>query len=132
MKILKTTDIITVKNNELEVDFSPLTYAQAIEVEGLSKVVSGNIETDQVRSVSTILRYAVKELRGVTDYEGNSIEVKSQGELTEDQLDIVITTLSKSIVMGHISYISTSRDLEIREMEGIEILLNGKAVELKK
>jgi hypothetical protein len=132
MKILKTTDIITVKNNELEVDFSPLNYAQSIEVEGTSSIKSGNVVTDQAASVATILKYAVKEVRGVTDWDGNPIEIKSGNELSDEQLDLVITSLSKSVVMGHVSYISTSRDLDIKEMEGIEIMLNGKAVELKK
>jgi len=132
MKILKTTDIITVKNNELEVDFSPLNYAQSIEVEGASSIKSGNVVTDQASSVATILKYAVKEVRGVTDWDGNAIEIKSGNELSDDQLDLVITSLSKSVVMGHVSYISTSRDLDIKEMDGIEVMLNGKAVELKK
>jgi hypothetical protein len=132
MKILKTTDIVTVKNNGLEVDLSPLSYGQSLEVESLNKINAGTVETDAFQRVGKIIKFAVKEIRGITDYTGNPIEIKSPNELTDDQLNIAITALSKSEIMGHISYVATSADLEFKELDGIEVLLNGDKVQLKK
>ena len=132
MKILKTTDLVTIKNNGLEVDVSPLTYGQSLEVESLSKINAGSVETDAYQRVGKIIQFAVKEIRGITDYTGKPIEIKSGGTLSDEQLNIAITALSKSEIMGHVSYVSTSADLEFKQHKGIDILLNGEKVELKK
>jgi hypothetical protein len=130
MKILKTTDKVTIKHNDLEVVFSPLSYSQSLELSALEGVQGGESVVDVAKRTALMIKYAVKEIIGVTDYHGDPVVIKADRELTDDQLSDVITALSKSPVIGPISFISTS--CELREFDGIEYMVNGKAVSLKK
>jgi hypothetical protein len=131
MKILKTSDIVTIKHDGLEVDFSPLTYGKSLELASLESIEAGEPVLNMAKRTSLLIKYSVKEIRGITDYHGDAVVIKAiGGELDEDCLSDAITALSKSTVIGPISYISTA--CEMKEFEGVEFALNGKAVELKK
>lgn len=131
MQILKPSDIITVKQNEIEVDFSPLKYGQSLEVVQATVVVDGELMADIGKQTSSLIKYAVKEIRGVKDYNGEPVEIKSKGkELDEDSLSMAITVLTKTPFLSAISYISTS--CEIKSYEGVEIKVNGKEITLGK
>jgi hypothetical protein len=129
MKILRTSDIITLKHGELEVDFSPLRYDKSLEVAGAARIDSGNTIVDMARQTALMVKYSVKEVRGVTDYNENAVTIKSiNGELNEDDISTIITILSKTPFIAPISYISTS--CLPKKYEGIEIKVNGKVLEL--
>jgi hypothetical protein len=127
MQILRTTDIVTVKHGEIEVDFRPLKYGESLEVVQAVTIHDGDVIPDIGKQTSTMIKYALKEIRGVKDYSGEVIEIKCKGkELDEDTLSMAITVLSKSPFLPPISYISTA--CEIKKYEGIEIKVNGKDV----
>jgi len=129
MKILKTTDIITLKHNELEVDFSPLRYDRSLEVANTNRIEAGNTVSDMAKQTALMLKYAVKEIRGVTDYHDNAIVIKAiNGELSEDDVSLAINVLSKTPFLAPISFISTSA--QPRKYEGVDIVINGKVLEL--
>jgi len=131
MKVLRTTDIVTLKHEELEVDFSPLRYDRSIEIANTTKNEAGNTIVDVTKQTSLMLKYAVKEVRGITDYDNNPITIKAiNGELSEDDVSTAISVLVKTPFLAPISFISTSSNF--REYEGVEIKINGKVLDLGK
>ena len=130
MKILKTTDRVTIKHNDLEVVFSPLSYGQSLELASMEGIEAGETVVNVAKRTALLIKYSVKEIRGLTDFHGEPIVIKAEKELSEEDLSDAITALSRSPVIGPISYISTSCDL--KPLDGIEFLVNGKAVEIKK
>jgi hypothetical protein len=132
MKILRVTDIITLKSgNGVEVDFSPLRYDRSLELASLNKINAGNTVVDLARETALLVKYAVKELRGLTDYDDQPIVIKSvNGELSEDDVSTCITALSKTPYLAAIGYISTSSIP--KKVKGVDILVNGKVIDLGK
>jgi len=132
MKILRTTDIITLTHEGIEVDFSPMRYDKSLEVANAVKIDSGNTIIDMAKQTAMLVKYAVKAVRGIKDYSENEIIIKplASGELSEDDVSTVISVLSKTPFIAPISYISTS--CLPKEFEGVEIKINGKVVELGK
>jgi hypothetical protein len=131
MKVLRTNDIITLKHDELEVDFSPLRYDRSIEIANTTRNEAGNMVVDVTKQTSLMIKYAVKEIRGVTDYDNNPVAIKAiNGELSEDDVSTAINILVKTPFLSPISFISTSASP--RAYEGIEIKVNGKVLDLGK
>jgi hypothetical protein len=129
MKILRTTDIITLKHEELEVDFSPLRHDKAIEISNLVKVNSGKTVVDAHGQMLLTIKYAVKEIRGVTNWNDEPIVIKSiNGELTDNDASDAINALARTPFISPISYISASA--LPKAYEGVEILVNGKEIDL--
>lgn len=131
MKVLRTNDIVTLKHEELEVDFSPLRYDRSIEIANTTKTEAGNSIVDVTKQTSLMIKYAVKEVRGITDYDNNPITIKAiNGELSEDDVSTTINVLVKTPFLAPISFISTSANP--KQYEGIEIKINGKVLDLGK
>lgn len=131
MKILRTTDIVTLKHEELEVDFSPLRYDRALEVASAISIEGGNTMVDSAKQTALMVRYSVKEIRGTTDWDNNPIVIKAvNGELSDDDVSTAINILSKTPFLTPISYISTSSTP--KAYKGVEIMINGKVVDLGK
>jgi hypothetical protein len=131
MKVLRTNDIITLKHEELEVDFSPLRYDRSIEIANTTRNEAGSSIVDVTKQTSLMIKYAVKELRGLTDYDNNPVSIKAiNGELSEDDVSTAINVLVKTPFLAPISYISTSG--APRHYEGVDILVNGKKIDLGK
>lgn len=131
MKILRTTDIVTLKHEELEVDFSPLRYDRALAVANESKIEGGNTVVDMVKQTALMIKYAVKDIRGLTDYDNNPVSIKAiNGELSDDDTSTAISVLAKTPFISPISFISTSSTP--KSYDGVDILINGKVLELGK
>ncbi len=131
MKVLRTNDIITLKHEELEVDFSPLRYDRSIEIANTTRNDAGNSIVDVTKQTSLMIKYAVKELRGLMDYDNNPVSIKAiNGELSDDDVSTAINVLVKTPFLAPISYISTSGSP--RHYDGVDILVNGKKIDLGK
>jgi hypothetical protein len=129
MKILRTTDIITLRSEGIEVDFSPLTYEKSMEMSECRKIVAGEEIVDGRKQTFLLLKHAVKEVRGATDFQGDPIVIKAvNGTLPDEDITDVINILSQTPFIYPISYISNSA--RPKGFEGVEILVNGKVLDL--
>lgn len=129
MKVLRTTDVITLKQGEVEVDFSPLSWEKSLELSKLVNYVGGKPYVDQGKQTALMIKYSIKELRGLTDWSNKPIELKAvNGELSEDDVSVAVSALVRTPFIAGIAKISTSAVPE--SIEGVELLINGQAVEL--
>ena len=131
MKVLRTSDVITLTHDEIQVDFSPLRYDRSIEIANTTRNESGNMIVDVTKQTSLMIKYAVKEIRGITDYDNNPVIIKAiNGELSDDDVSTAINILVKTPFLSPISYISTSATPKV--YDGIELKVNGKVLDLGK
>jgi menaquinone-dependent protoporphyrinogen IX oxidase len=129
MKILRTSDIVTLKAEGIEVDFSPLSYERSLELSDCTKVVAGETVVDGRKQTQMLIKYAVKEIRGATDYDNKPITLKAVNNMMSDS-DITdsINVLVHTKFVYPLSYISNSA--RPKGFDGVEILVNGKPIEL--
>lgn len=131
MKVLRTTDIVTLKHGELEVDFSPLPYDKSLELANQVKLVSGKTLTDSAKQTALMIKYAVKEVRGLTDWHNDPIVVKAGVDgLSEDDVSTAVSALIRTPFIAPLAKISSSAVPE--PFDGVTILINKKEVELGK
>lgn len=111
-KVYRTKDKISVKIDDITVKISPLTYEQKAVIQSL--LISGD-PLSVVKAAKESIRYAVKEVSGVEDADGNPYELEfDNGVLSEDCIDdllnidpedklsLVCTSLLQGIPKGFI------------------------------
>jgi hypothetical protein len=78
-----------------------------------------------------MIKFAVKEVRGVKDFSDKDIILKSvNGEMSDDDVSTIISVLVQTPFIPAISYISTS--CTPKSFEGVDILINGEKIKLGK
>lgn len=84
-RIYKTTDKISVKVDDIVLKISPLNFEQKCEIQ--TQLLSGQ-PMDIVRAARMAIKFAVKDVQGIEDQEGNPYELDfSNGELSDDSID---------------------------------------------
>lgn len=132
MKILRTTDIITLRQNDIEVDFSPLRHDKALELSRLVTIRAGKTVADDGMQTALLVKYAVKEVRGLKNFIGEDFSVVAvNGEqLTDDDVTTVINVLLKTSFLPAVAYISSSATP--KQFEGVEMYMkNSKGEPVK-
>ena len=76
MKILKAGDLVTIKHDGVEIDITPLTHSQKMEINDCVTIVGGKEKVDNFKSTMLSLGYSVKGLRGVFNYDDSEYELK--------------------------------------------------------
>lgn len=104
MKIKKTTDKIKLEIDEITVFFSPLTYSQKQEVLTImNKAHKDNDLMSLNDGITLALRYSLKEIKGLTEEDGSTYQLKIQdGTVTEDCINDILN-LSVSSKMQQIA-----------------------------
>jgi hypothetical protein len=129
MKILRTSDLVTLSANGIEVDFSPLTYEKSIELSGFTKTVAGEVVVDGRKQTHFLIKHAVKEIRGAFDFEDKAIVLKAvNGEMDDKDITDAINILVHTSFVYPLSYISNSA--RPKGFDGVDILINGKKIDL--
>lgn len=109
-KVYRTTDKISVRIDDIVVKISPLSYDQKTDIQML--LVSGD-PLSVVKAAKESIKFAVKEISGVEDSDGNVYELEFEdGALSnaclddllnidpEDKLSLVCTSLLQGIPKG--------------------------------
>lgn len=131
MKVLRLTDVVTLKHEGVEVDFTPLRYDVSLELNQMVTVVAGRSVVDSGKQTAMMIKHSVKDIRGLTDYDGKAIEIKAvNGMLSDDDVSTAISVLVRTRFIEPISYISCSS--VPKNFDGVEIQINGKVLDLGK
>jgi hypothetical protein len=98
MKILKASDRVKVKIGEITFLLAPMKMAQKLEINSLTRVVNGQEVNDGQAMLAFIVKHCVKGIEGVTDYEGNPIQVQidETGCLVDDSISDTLSILNES------------------------------------
>jgi hypothetical protein len=80
MIIYKMSDRIPVEIGELRFWISPLSYGQKMDLSNCSSVVSGEQKIDGVKFASLLLKYSIKEIEGLTNFDGTEYKLSFDKE----------------------------------------------------
>ena len=94
-KILKRTDRIKFKVGEVTFTLAPFTYEQKMEMSECITTKAGVNRVDMFKTQTLMLKYGVKDIDGVEDYE---LEFDSSGNLTDECISELLY-LDQSITM---------------------------------
>ena len=121
------TDRINIKIGEVTFVLAPLSYLRKQEISGCTKLIAGEEHFDLLKAQATYLKYAVKDVIGLTDYSEKEYKPELVGDcLTEDAVSELLnldqrsdlTTAAWQILNG----IQELTDLETgKPMEGVEL-----------
>jgi hypothetical protein len=127
MKILKVGDIVTVKHEGIEVDITPLTHSQKMEIKDCISIQAGKEVIDNYKSTMLSMGYSIKGVRGVFNYDDSPYQLNfiddAKTKLTEDCTSELITAFSTNTIFLAITYVLANK---IPEIEGVEIQVSPK------
>lgn len=120
MKILRITDKIAVKYEGVEVIISPLTHSQKMEISESLKLKAGQETIDYQRTSILTLKYAIKEVKGLTTYEDEpyKLEFDDTG-LTEECVSELMTALASTPIFIAIN--SALANVLDTKLDGVEV-----------
>lgn len=122
MKILKRTDKIKFKVGSVTFHLSPFTYEQKMEMSDCQKILNGIPRLDVFRAQVLMLKYGVKKIEGVDDYE---LEFDDNGNLTDECISELLY-LDQSTKMLSACYEIHNGLPDQLETEGVEMEIVGK------
>lgn len=129
MKILKTTDKVklTIPDSTISVVISPLSAKQKLEISSKMKMVKGEEIPDYNAQGMLLIKYSLKEVYGISDYEGNDykLEFELNGDgLTENCVDDVSSILSESNL---ILPVTLAANKVLSKIENVKVEVNPKS-----
>jgi len=127
-KILKITDRIPLKIDDIEFKLAPLTFLQKMEIqEHMAGAGIGNLK-EAMQGAAKAIKYSIKDVRGIEDYEGNSytLEFDDSGFLTDGCVDNLLNLQqSEKLIAACAAMLSGLPDKELldprtgEKLEGI-------------
>ena len=121
-KILKRTDRIKFKVGEVIFTLAPFTYEQKMEMSECVTTKSGISRVDMFKTQTLMLKYGVKGIEGVDDYE---LEFDSNGNLTDECISELLY-LDQSITMLSACYEVHNGLPDKLQTEGVELEVVSK------
>lgn len=88
MKILRLTDSVEIKHNEITVTIKPINREQKAQISSCVKMSGGKEIADYEMIGIKTIQFSVKELKGVKDYHGKNYELEFDGEILTEQCAI--------------------------------------------
>lgn len=101
-KIYRTTDRIPIKIDDITVVIRPLSVHEKTEIQeaALAGRIKGDIK-EATRSVVLALKYAVQDIKGIVDSDGNQYKLQTEGGMLTDECvsDLMNLEMSRKLVM---------------------------------
>jgi len=136
IKILRTTDRLTIKIGEVELKLAPLSMFQRQELLAHVEKADGNNIHDVRKGTTLAMKYSIKDISGIETLDGDTykLEFDAENSLTDNCVNELLNTeVSGKMVLAAYSMIygmpSEIRDSEGKRVEGVEVVL-GKSQEV--
>lgn len=125
MKILKLTDLIDIKANDITVTISPISRKQKAEISSAVKMHAGKEIVDYELIALKTIQFSVKAIKGIKGYDNQpyQLEKDNEGNLTEDCAYELLGAFSSTQITKALSQ-SISGDLS--EIDGVEFKVKSE------
>ena len=126
-KILKMSDRISLKIGDITFKLAPITYMRKQELLSCTRRVSGQEIYDSLKAQALYIKYSLKEIEGVQDYNGNEYKLSFEGDcLTDTCVDEVLNLEQReSLTLAAWQLLNGIKDLKNPlsgdELEGVEL-----------
>ena len=96
-KILRLTDRVNLRIGDVTFVIAPLNHFQKIELSNCTTIKNGEDHYDLLRAQALYLKYAIKDVSGIEDYEGNEYKLEfNNDELTDDCVSEILSLDQRS------------------------------------
>jgi hypothetical protein len=85
MKVLRKTDRVKFKIDEVEFVIAPLSYRDRIELSTTVKSASGEVVSNYLEQTLLMLKKCLKGISGLTDFDGIAYELSFNGDELSDE-----------------------------------------------
>jgi hypothetical protein len=103
-KIMKMSDRIKLKIGEIEVVIAPLSFSRKQDFASCTKIVGGKEEYDLGKAQYLYMKYSIKDIKGLENYDGSKYELQfsdeSKSELTDECVDELMNIEIKQTLMN--------------------------------
>ena len=130
MKVLRKSDRVKFKVDEVEFTIAPLSYRDRIELSTAVKHASGEVVSNYLEQTLLMIKKCLKDIKGLKDHGDkdyllvfNSDNSGCFGDLTDDCAEELLTCFQNSKA---ISALVQSSMGNIAEFDGVEFSVLGK------
>jgi hypothetical protein len=128
MKILQSSDRITVTFKSFKVVLKPLTYWERTELESFNKIVSGESVTDWNKVLFYTMKYSIVDIIGLTDFNDKPISIERDGEYISDSvISDIFNSGTRQDIINSINLMTNNPEKLIKgvDLEGVESVQLG-------
>lgn len=121
MIVYKMSDRIPVEIGDVKFWVSPLSYGQKMELASCSTMVSGEQKIDGPRFATLLIKFSVKEVEGITNFDGTPYELQfdKDGTLSQECLDEILQIEQSPGLLKAATHLFTS--MTDYELDGVKI-----------
>lgn len=99
-RILRMSDRLKITCGDVEFVVAPLSFGHKREIGSCTKVVNGEEQVDLAEAQYLLLKYGLKDVKGLKDYSGEEYKLEFDGDyLTEDCISELYNCEEKSKFM---------------------------------
>jgi len=124
MKVLRKTDRVKFKIDEVEFTIAPLSYRDRIELSTSVKSASGEVVSNYLEQTLMMIKKCLKNISGLKDHDDKDYNLDFDGEeLTNDCSDELLMCFQNSKAITALVQSSMGN---IEGVEGVEFSVLGK------
>lgn len=126
-KILRLSDRVKLKIGEITFTIAPLSYMQKQELGSCTRIVKGEEVFDLLKSQALYIKYALKDIDGVVDYNGEKYELSFEGDILTDDCVSEVMSLEENEKFSSVYWQILNGLKEVvdpvsgEKMEGVEL-----------
>lgn len=126
-KILKMSDRIHLKIDEITFVIAPLSYMQKQELASCTKIIKGEEHYDLLRAQALYIKYGLKDVIGIEDYDGNEYKLEFEGDYLSDNCVSEVLSLDQRTTLTTSAWQLLNGIQELKDpitgekLEGVEL-----------
>lgn len=127
MKVLRKSDRVKFKIDEVEFVIAPLSYRDRIELSVSTRTVAGETIANYLEQTMIMVKKCLKGVNGLKDHEGKKYKLEFTSdeslELTDDCVDELMNSFQSGKAVTALVQASTGN---LSPMDGVEFSVLGK------
>lgn len=120
-KILRMSDRLHLKIDDITFVIAPLNYFRKQELASCTKIVKGEEHFDLVKSQALYIKYALKEVIGLKNYDDSDYELEFEGDCLTDDCVSEILNLEQREKLNISAWQLLNGVKELENVEGVEL-----------
>lgn len=127
--VLRMKDRVKIDIGDISFYLAPMNRLQKQEISNCRKTVAGEDELDLTESQALYMKYSIKDVKGLTNYDGSPYELEFEGDyLTDDCVSEILNleVTQDLIVSAWRIYNGIAKDASYPKGVEVEVVPAGK------
>lgn len=115
------SDRIHIKIDDITFVIAPLNYLRKQELAECTKLQDGKETFDLLKAQIYYIKYALKEVKGIKNYDGSDYELEFEGDCLTDNCVSEILNLEQREKLNIVAWQQLNGIKELEDVEGVEL-----------